>query len=408
MITTDEATKIVMGSLLPLTTTEVPLEEAIGHILQETLLADRDFPPFDRVAMDGIAYKIADINNYDTLIIADMQLAGSAQKTLKQTGHCMEVMTGAILPANTDTVTRYEDIEIYEKDGRKIAKLLIKPKEQGQNIHKQGIDQQIGDILLEPGVILNPAGIAVAASIGKTHLQVSRIPSIGIISTGDELVEVQETPQPYQIRKSNIYALQAALAEMKVSSTLYHFADTLETVRKGLLQALSQHQVLILSGGVSKGKVDYVPQALEELGVKKLFHQVQQRPGKPFWFGENNEEGKVAFALPGNPVSTFMCFHRYVKPWLLASLGLPETNRMYAALAEEVAFEPALTYFLQVYAKTNTKGVLTAYPFHGHGSGDFANLLRCNGFLELPAGKNNFSKGESYPLIPFGRLDIGN
>lgn len=406
MITTEEATKMVMGSLLPLATTEVPLEEATGHILQETLLADRDFPPFDRVAMDGIAYKMADVNDHDTLIIADMQLAGAAQKTLKQSGHCMEVMTGAILPAHADTVTRYEDVEIYEQDGRKIARLIVKPTAQGQNIHKQGTDQQVGDILLEPGVILNPAGIAVAASIGKTHLQVSRIPSIGIISTGDELVEVHETPQPYQIRRSNSYALQAALTEMKVPATLYHFADTLEAVRKGLLQALSQHQVLILSGGVSKGKVDYVPQVLEELGVKKLFHQVQQRPGKPFWFGENNEEGKIVFALPGNPVSTFMCFHRYVKPWLLASLGLSGPKSMYAVLAEDVTFEPPLTYFLQVLARNSTTGVLNAHPYHGHGSGDFANLLRCNGFMELPVGKNTFRKGEVYPLIPFGRLDI--
>lgn len=405
MITTNEATQIVMGNLRPLETVKVPLEEATGRILREALLADRDFPPFDRVAMDGIAYDIASISINDTLIIEDLQLAGAAQKTLKQYGHCIEVMTGAILPANANTVTRYEDIAIYEENDKKIARLLVKPEKQGQNIHKQGLDQQVGDILLEPGVILKPAGIAVAASIGKTYLQVSQIPNFGIISTGDELVEVYETPQPYQIRKSNVYALHAALTEIHVPSTLYHFEDTKEAIHKGLLQALSQHEVLILSGGVSKGKCDYVPEVLEELGVGKLFHQVKQRPGKPFWFGKS-EEGKVIFALPGNPVSTFMCFHRYVKPWLLASLGLTDPKPMHAVLAEEVIFEPELTYFLQVNTKTSTKGMFTAYPFHGHGSGDFANLLRCNGFLELPADRNTFRKGESYPFIPFGRLDV--
>ncbi len=400
MISTDDASRIVMEQRLPLKTVDISLEEATSHILQEPLLADRDFPPFDRVTMDGIAYAFANLQEGGTLVVEDLQLAGEPQKTLQDTSHCLEVMTGAMLPNNTDTVSRYEDVEIWEEDGQKRARLLVMPEKQGQNIHTQGLDQRVGDLLLEPGVVLNPAAIAVAASIGKTQLQVSRLPGFGIISTGDELVEVGQLPQPYQIRRSNGYALQAALSGMGFPAVQYHFEDTRDAIRKGLQKALSQHDVLILSGGVSKGKKDYVPETLEELGVQKLFHQVKQRPGKPFWFGVN-EEGKVVFALPGNPVSTFMCFHRYVKPWLDASMGKKDDRPVYAVLTEDVSFEPALTYFLQVEAHTDAKGVFRAHPYLGHGSGDFANLLRCNGFLELPPEKNTFRKGDAYPFIPF-------
>lgn len=403
MITTNEAHQIVMNQTLSLKVVNTPLTEAQGKVLQETLLADRDFPPFDRVAMDGIAYNIHHVTDQGTLIVEGMQLAGSPQQKLQQAGHCMEVMTGAILPQNTNTVTRYEDVEVYEEHGHQVAKLLVKPSAEGQNVHKQGTDQQAGNILLEPGVQLGPAEIAVAASIGKTNLKVSALPSFGIISTGDELVDVQENPQPYQIRKSNVYALQAALTEMNVPGSLYHFEDTREAIQEGLTHALAQHDVLILSGGVSKGKRDYVPEVLEELGVEKLFHKVKQRPGKPFWFGKN-KDGKVVFALPGNPVSTFMCFHRYVKPWLYASLGKETKTSIRAVLSEKVNFEPEITYFLQVQVQTNKDGILTAHPFHGHGSGDFANLLHCHGFLELPAERSTFRTGEDFPLILFRNL----
>ncbi len=400
MTTTQQATQIVINHLAALSTATVPLEAAVGKVLQETLLADRDFPPFDRVSMDGIAYKIADVPANKVLVVDDVQFAGAAQKTLQSPGHCIEVMTGAMLPAHTNTVTRYEDVEFFEEQGYRKARLLVMPEQAGQNIHTKGIDRQAGDILLEAGTLLNPAAIAVAATVGKTHLTVSKPLSFGIISTGNELVDVQATPEPYQIRKSNVYALQAALRQMDMPVELYHFEDMQDVLRKGLSQALQQHEVLILSGGVSKGKADYVPQVLEELGAHQLFHRVQQRPGKPFWFG-HTPEGKVVFALPGNPVSTFLCFYRYVKPWLMRSMGLPEARQTMAVLTEDVIFDPPITYFLQVHVRSSEQGIVQAYPHHGHGSGDFTNLLLCNGFLELPADRQTFRKGEKYPVILF-------
>jgi molybdopterin molybdotransferase len=155
---------------------------------------------------------------------------------------------------------------------------------------------------------------------------------------------------------------------------------------------------LILSGGVSQGKFDFIPGVLEELGVKKIFHQVSQRPGKPFWFGASGK-GKIVFALPGNPVSTFMCFNRYVKPWIQKSLGV-ETKNQFAVLATDFSFTPKLTYFLQVAVK-NEEGRLVAYPNAGGGSGDFENLKNIDGFLELPREKTDFKAGEFFPLFLF-------
>jgi molybdopterin molybdotransferase len=165
-----------------------------------------------------------------------------------------------------------------------------------------------------------------------------------------------------------------------------------------LKEIADKYDVLILSGGVSKGKFDFVPTVMASIGFRKLFHQVSQRPGKPFWFGKS-DSGKIAFALPGNPVSTFMCFYRYVKPWILKSLGAAPAESS-AILATDFSFHQPLTYFLQVQVK-NEQGTLVAYPHPGGGSGDFANLKNVSGFLELPLEKNVFKAGEVFPYICF-------
>jgi molybdopterin molybdotransferase len=169
-------------------------------------------------------------------------------------------------------------------------------------------------------------------------------------------------------------------------------------LRTKVAELLSRFDVLILSGGVSKGKFDFVPNVLEECGVQKKFHEVSQRPGKPFWFGSTTS-GKVAFALPGNPVSTFMCYYKYVNPWLIKSAGGNPTQH-HAILEKDVSFQPKLTYFLQVRT-TNIDGRLVARPVVGGGSGDFANLKDVTGFLELPPDRSTFSAGEAFPYIPF-------
>ena len=263
-------------------------------------------------------------------------------------------MTGAILPANTDTVIRYEDLEI--KDGK--ATFLLDELKEGKNVHRKGEDCSQGDLLVQAGVKISPAEIGIAATIGKTHLQVAEIPKAVIISTGDELVDVHETPLEHQIRKSNVHQLKATLEQWGIQSTLEHLPDEKQAILKQLEKLLSEFKIIVMSGGVSKGKYDFIPEALEQLGVKKLFHRVKQRPGKPFWFGVS-PSGTRVFALPGNPVSTFMCAHRYIHSWLKESLGT-EQKLPFAVLVEDYYFKPDLTYYLQVKLDYQNDGRILA------------------------------------------------
>jgi molybdopterin molybdotransferase len=235
------------------------------------------------------------------------------------------------------------------------------------------------------------------ASVGKSNALAKQLPKVAVISTGDELVDIDQQPLPHQIRRSNSYALLSELKKLHCTPNAMHIRDDEKELSVSLRKALQENDVLILSGGVSKGKFDFVPQVLEGLGIKKLFHRVSQKPGKPFWFGADNN--KTVFALPGNPVSTFMCFHKYVKPWLLKSLGAPADDRS-AVLARDFSFPADLTYFLQVKIK-NEEGKLMAHPHPGGGSGDFANLKEVDGFLELSKEQKTFRKGEVFPLLIF-------
>lgn len=397
MITIQQATKIVLENTIDLQTETIKLENAIGRQLRENLIADRPFPPFNRVAMDGIAIRFADFENGQrTFPIIGVQAAGSSQLFVSESGLCVEVMTGAMLPKGVDTVIRYEDILIEKNQ----ARVQVETIKNGQNVHKKGTDRTQGEILVKTGQLISPAEVGVAATVGKSELQVTKLPKVAIISTGDELVNVSEIPKPYQIRSSNVYTISTLLKQYQIKPELFHIVDNQQATIEKLRVLLNDFDVLILSGGVSKGKFDYIPAALESLNVEKLFHRVRQKPGKPFWFGKN-VANKVVFALPGNPASSFMCTNRYFLPWLRASMNLQPLNYQYVTLAETFTFKANLQYFLQVKINYEKDGQMTAKPLAGRGSGDLANLADVDGFLELPAEKTDFLKGEVYPFIPF-------
>ncbi len=399
MVNVEEASAVVMTTLYKPFPEKVGVDEAVGRVLAEGIVADRDFPPFNRAAMDGIAIQYALWKSgRREFSIEAVQAAGEPQRKLLDSSNCLEVMTGAMLPKGTDTVIRYEDIKIESG----LATVQIDDIALSQNVHLQSQDARQGEVLLEPGIILSPAEIALLASVGKSKVHVFSLPRAAIVSTGDELVEVNATPAPHQIRRSNTYALQAAMKSLGWESDAFHLPDEKESIVQSLREMIATYDVIILSGGVSKGKFDYIPDALTEIGVKKLFHQVNQRPGKPFWFG-TSDTGKIVFALPGNPVSTYMCFYRYIKPWLFKSLGV-EVQPLQAILASDFSFAPNLTYFLQVELKFSD-GRLMAYPHQGGGSGDFANLKNVCGFLELPADRSEFKMGEVFSYISFRSLD---
>jgi len=401
MITVEQATERVLATAKPLSTEIVTLEQARGRVLAEDLQADRDFPPFNRVTMDGIAITFSAFAAGNRAFpIAGIQAAGEPQLTLKDSHSCLEVMTGAVLPEHADTIIRYEDLDI--RDG--VAHIQIEQIQAGQNVHRQGHDRKTGELIIPHPRILSPAEIGVAATIGKSHIRVLRQPKVVIIATGDELVPVTAQPLPHQIRISNAYQLAAALDSWQISADKLHLRDDPRQTREQLAHCLDHYDAIILSGGVSMGKYDHVPAALDELGVERSFHRVMQRPGKPFWFGVS-PDGKPVFAFPGNPVSSFVGLTRYLVPWLKQSLGIPPFTRQYAILGSDFSFAPQLTYFLQVRIQFNDKGQVVGMPFEGHGSGDLANLADADAFMQLPADRTDFQKGEVFPVF-FYRIQL--
>jgi molybdopterin molybdotransferase len=378
---------------------QLPFNTVTGRILREPVLSDRDFPPYDRVMMDGIAIDFESYAKGQTVFgVEDMQAAGMPRKQLGNTANCMEVMTGAIMPELTDTVIQYEHLIATEHEGFKRFTINA-GVEKGQHIHRQGSDAAAGQLLIPPGTLLSAAEIGVLASVGKTLVNVSRLPKVAVIATGDELVPVAEAPDMHQVRISNSYSLAAALKELGITATCYHVEDN-EAAIRALFASLKGMDAWICTGAVSAGKYDYLPQVLEQMGMQQLFHKVQQRPGKPFLFGQF-EDGPVVFALPGNPVSGFMCCYRYVLPWFRASLQYTAPPVPHAALGIDVNFAPPLTYFMPVRLHPVAGGQLIALPPPYHGSGDLAALLQADGFIELPAEQSVFAKGSSYPVWRF-------
>jgi len=395
MITVEEARALVFGTTRDFGIESISLMDAVGRTLREPLIADRDFPPYDRVTMDGIAIRFADFTAGNrTFKIAGVGAAGQPQMSLSKTNTCLEIMTGAILPTGADAIIRYEDLQIQTGDATITAATI----RDGQNIHRKGSDRLRGSVLLQPGYQLNAAAIGIAATIGKDQLKVSKLPKVLIISTGDELVNINEKPLPHQIRKSNVYQLQAGLKHFGIFADHRHLNDNLKKITENLRHFLIEYDAVLLSGGVSKGKFDFLPEAMDQLGVKKLFHKIKQRPGKPFWFGQY-PEGATVFAFPGNPVSSFMCAQIYCMPWLQKCLGLPVLYQQYASLTAPIHFKPDLTYFAQVKITTDKFGKLLATPIEGNGSGDLANLVEANAFLEVPMGKDIFEKGVVLPFF---------
>jgi molybdopterin molybdotransferase len=396
MITVEEAEKIILAESRDYATESIYFEDALGRVLAENISADRDLPPYNRVTMDGIAINYSAIENrIKCFKIIATQAAGDVPFEINHPSECIEIMTGAALPSTTDTVIRYEDLKIENGVATLSADNIIK----GQSIHFKGADVKQNEIAITANQFITPAFINTIGSVGKTNLLVKKLPRTVIISSGDELVNVNETPNAFQIRKSNNYTIKAVLQQYKLNADMIHIPDDAVITKQQIEKSLRKYDIIILCGGVSEGKFDYIPKALDECGVKKIFHKVQQRPGKPFWFGKH-ENGVLVFAFPGNPVSTFMCMHRYLLPWLEKSLGINKQS-LYAVLSEDFTFNPQLQYFLQVKLHVNEKGCLMAKPIAGNGSGDFANLIDTDAFMELPLRQNRFKKGETFKVWTF-------
>ena len=386
MISVQEASKIILEHTHNYGSEEVNLLDSVGRLLAEDVTADRDFPPFHRVAMDGICFRFEDFENGTRQFnIQATQAAGEEKLTLKD-GYAIEIMTGASLPHNADVVVRYEDLDIESHQ----ATINLSSVNYFQNIHQKGSDKKLGDTLIRSGKKIDSAVIGVLATVGKHRVAVKSLPKVAIISTGDELVDIEQIPNEHQIRKSNVYSLEALLVKNNIQPDRYHLPDNKVNIHQTLEDILNRYDAVLLSGAVSKGKFDFIPEILDRLNVQKLFNKVAQRPGKPFWFGI--KERTCVFAFPGNPVSTFVCAIRYFLPWLVQN-----NKKQLAILAEDLTFKPSLTNFLQVELN-NVNGCLFATPSPGNGSGDLANLALVDALIELPSDITDFKKGSHYPI----------
>ena len=391
MLTPAEAERLIGEHLPCLPIESLPLAQIAGAVLRENVYAERDHPPFDRVTMDGIALaSAAPRAGVRRLRVEGVQAAGDPPRALASRTGCIEVMTGAVLPTGCDAVVPSEEITLAEGEAELGAG---PPPDPWQNVHRRASDTRQGSLLLAAGNQLSAPEVAIAASAGMARVRVSHQPTIAVISTGNELIEPGEPILPHQVRRSNVYGVLAALhAHGFLRTGDEHLLDDAEALRARLKFHLETHDVLILSGGVSAGRYDLVPETLAALGARAIFHRVAQRPGRPLWFGIA-PSGTAVFALPGNPVSTLVCLARYVIPALYASMGrtAPEPERM--ALSAPVSVSAKLTVFLPVRVAIDDWGRAWAVPRPTNGSGDFTALAGTHGFVELPPGPNDHPKG---------------
>lgn len=390
MLTTDEARAAVLAAMQEFPSEHVDTIAATGRILRQPVCAERDQPPFDRVMMDGIAIAHADFaGGTRTFPIQAMQAAGDEAGTLAA-GRCIEIMTGASLPANADCIIPVERITIA--DGSATLSDDYVP-EARQFIHPRASDHAAGTTLLAPGKRIAPADVAIIASCGLTGVDVSGTPAVRIISTGNELVPPGKPIEPHQVRLSNGPAIQSMLIEHGYGNCEQdHLPDEPALLTDRIGAHLEGADVLILSGGVSMGKADHVPAVLAELGVEVVFHKISQRPGKPMWFG-TGPTGQAVFALPGNPVSALVCCRQYVIPALDKGSRAATRPPEFASLAQDITFEPELTCFHPVRLLSSAAGQVLAMPVKTNTSGDFTALSGTDGYVELAAGQSRFPAG---------------
>jgi len=367
-----------------------PLSACAARVLAEDISAERDQPPFDRVTMDGIAIAFADFGaGRRSFEIVGTQAAGAAPLAAGA-GQCIEVMTGTAVPAGTDTVVPVERVEKQGTTATIDATALVNER---QFVHPLASDRKRGDIVLRAGTRLGAPEIAVLAGAGRGKALVSGLPRVAVISTGDELVDAGKPIADHQVRSTNDRAIEASLAEHRLGIvTRARLRDDANALAVAIDRLDNELDALVLSGGVSMGQFDFVPSVLEELGAKLVFHRIEQRPGRPMWFGISARD-KPIFALPGNPVSTLVCATRYLLPALRLAAGLAPAPPELVALAASVDASPTLTLFVPVTLSWSDAGTELATPRPTNTSGDFVALAGTAGFVELPAKRGTHPAG---------------
>ncbi len=395
LIPPHEAKALIQPHLAPFPTIDCPIDKCAGRILREEVVADRPLPPFHRAMMDGYALRVADISQVESFQVVAQAPAGSpAQVLATATGSCIEIMTGAVVPAGADCVVPYEETERLDEGSVR----LTMPEDQnlGDAIHPLGSDHSSGEALIRAGRVIGSREVAIAATCGYTSLKVSKLPSIVIVSTGDELVPVSEMPEAHEIRRSNDLSIETALARVGLPAReRVHLIDEAASATTALAKLIAENDIVLISGGISMGKKDFIPGALTDNGLTCHFHGVEQKPGKPLGFW--SDQGCAVFALPGNPLSTLTCLHHYVIPALQHASGSADTLHRTVKLTAPALGRPNLTVFLPVSLGANNE----ASPQLTHNSGDLVSILESDGYIELPPTEISYPAKSQFIFYPW-------
>ena len=402
MLTVKAARKIVLDhcrSIRPgrLAAEVVPLPASQGRVLAEPVHLDTDQPPFDRSMRDGYAVKSRDLDRLPARLRCVGEIkAGEVPTRVLKSGEAIQIMTGAPAPEGADAVVMVEHTESLPKD--EVAVLRSVPP--GGNIAPRGSERRRGDLLMPTSTRLGVLEVGGLAAVGKAGVQVYRRPEVGILATGDELVDVDQEPGPGQIRNSNAYSLSAQVVSHGGSPRVLDTAgDTLEPLRRQIRLGL-ESDLLLVSGGVSAGKYDLVEEVFEELGIQILFEAVSMRPGKPTVFAKRGQQ--FVFGLPGNPVSTFVAFELFVAPVLQALQGLPagDLKVVRGRLQEKILEKSGRTALLPATV-TLDSGRIRIRPVSWKGSADIFSLADANGLVVVPLECRELLPGQEADVLLF-------
>lgn len=400
------------GRIPPPLTETVALLSGYGRVLAETIVADRDFPPFARAARDGFAVRAEDVVRVPVRlrVIGEIKAGDVSGETFRvEPGQAAAIMTGAAMPAGADAVVMVEHTaQLFHPDAAKNAASewgtlqseveVQRNAQSGENFVPRGSEARAGQILLEPGARLDHAGIAIAASVGKNTLQVFRKPRVAVLATGDEIVAIGQTPGPVQIRNSNTYSLAAQIVNGGGEPVLLPVAPDEKARLRGLIEEGLAFDLLLLAGGVSMGKYDLVERVLNDLQAEIYFTGALIQPGKPIVFGRSRtrvSDAHYFFGLPGNPVSTMVTFELFVRPMLDALCGARPRPLVFlkARLKADVKTKTGLTRFLPAVLSGEFENVEVERA-HWQGSGDIAAMAGSNCYLVVPPDREKIAARE--------------
>jgi molybdopterin molybdotransferase len=390
MIAFEKALEMVLTSVKLASTQQVKLQNSLDRVLAEDIYSDIDMPPFNKSAMDGFACRLQDLSN--ELEIVDEIPAGAVPSKTVRHNQCARIMTGAVVPGGADFVLMKEYAKLIDSNKIRCTNETTK-----SNICYKGEDVKKGDLVLKKGILLAPSHIAILASVGKHNPLVYMVPHVAIISTGNELVEPYEIPEPVQIRNSNSYQLVAQLMKIGIPSDYLGIVeDNEQAVHDIMVSALSKYDVIIISGGVSVGDYDFVPAVLNQLGARIIVHGMKVKPGKHLLIA--SLDNKTIIGLPGNPVSSYVQFEVFVKQVLFNMMGCShQPNVLNLPIAEDYSRQKT-DQLLFIPVRFSATGTVILLEYHG--SAHIHSITKADGIMEIPVAVSEIKKGEPVRVRP--------